>query len=157
MFALVFLNLNAQIASLADRRNNNCIAVTPMQVGTLATFSVNVQNTGNTECDLATVEFFLKRPGDAHPVPLAANLCLPQANPVAPTVLQPGDTFDFTLRYTVQSGDVGSGMLYAQIQGPGVPPPGTDPSVITLAETFNAQCRVGVIGAAVGIGPAVSA
>jgi hypothetical protein len=147
-FNIVFLNSSGGVAGASDR-TSNCISVSTMRAGSLASMSVTVENTGDAACPLCTIEFFLKTTAHAAQA-LPASLCLPHANPMAPSSLNPGDSLTFALQYTVQSGDVGSGIVYAQIQTQSPPPvPPIDPTNMTL--TCNAERKVNILPASLSL------
>jgi hypothetical protein len=145
-FNIVFLNSAGGVAGMSDR-TSNCIAVSAMRAGSLASMSVTVENTGDEACPLCTIEFFLKTPAHGAQA-LPATVCLPRANPMAPSSLNAGDSLTFALQYTVQSGDVGSGFVYAQIQTQS-PPPAIDPTNMSL--TCNAERKVNILPASLSI------
>jgi len=133
-----FLNSAGQPAiSQAQRRN--CITSPPWQAGTEVELSVTVENFGS-QCE-CQVEFFLANGSNPY-VPLNPLYCNP-TNPLPPTGLNTGDKFTFSMQYVVQSGDVGSDTLYAQIQT-GNPP---YPNPTDMTQICNALKTLAVLPA----------
>jgi hypothetical protein len=141
-FNIVFLDPSGHVATEGERKTN-VITCSALRAGSLGSFSVTLLNNGTSSCGLLTVEFFLKTAAHG-PQALPGSLCIPASNPLAPTILAVNGQTTFTIQYTVQSGDVGGGMVYAQFQTVS-PPPGTDPTNMDL--TCNAEHTVVILPA----------